>query len=94
MYLGVDFPKAGGTRQEAEGRRQEAGGRRLQGKKACTVSFLSFFQALGNCRRVALDSKLIDAAYIYVYLPTNSKTLTSRSAQAGIEANRYGSPTY
>jgi len=37
--------KAGGRRQKAEGRRQKAGGRRqeAEGKKACTVSFLTFF---------------------------------------------------
>jgi hypothetical protein len=37
--------EAGGRRQETEGRRQKAGDRRqeTEGKKACTVSFLTFF---------------------------------------------------
>ncbi|NEP14990.1 MAG: hypothetical protein F6K14_33415 [Symploca sp. SIO2C1] len=43
--MSVRRQKAGGRRQEAEGRRQDAEGRRQEvgGKKACAVSFFSFF---------------------------------------------------
>jgi len=51
-----------GRRQEAEGRRQKAEGRRqnAEGKKACTVSFLTFFNWIVIAvAKATLDSRQI-----------------------------------